>query len=83
MHRQPIPVMGISSDLEVAMEKCYNEHIMDTAAQGEEKGAPGEARCQTSPVFQAIQTEEHGMWGNHKDPSQETGPGPGLDPCPT
>ena len=33
MCRQPIPVVGISSDLEVAMEKCYNEHIMDTATQ--------------------------------------------------
>ena len=33
MHRQPIPVAGILSDLEVAMERCYNEHIMDIATQ--------------------------------------------------
>ena len=33
MHRQPIRVVGISSDLEVAMEMCHNQHIMDTAAQ--------------------------------------------------
>ena len=37
MRRQPIPVVGISSDLEVAMEKCYNEHIMDMAAQKKKK----------------------------------------------
>ena len=53
MHRQPIRVAGISSDLEVAMEKCYNEHIMDTAAQ-EKK---------------ALQTEEYGTRGNYKNPS--------------
>ena len=63
---QPILVVGISSDLEVAMEKC----------PGEEEGTPGEAGCQTFPVFQAIQTEEHGTRGNHKDPSKTTGPGP-------
>ena len=33
MRRQAIPVAGISSDLEVPMEMCYNQHIMDTAAQ--------------------------------------------------
>ena len=33
MCRQPIPVVGISFDLEVVMEKCYNEYIMDTATQ--------------------------------------------------
>ena len=37
MRRQRIPVAGISSDLEVAMEKCCNEHIMDTAAQAKKK----------------------------------------------
>ena len=37
MCHQPIPVVGISSDLEVIMEKCYNEHIMDTAAQQKKK----------------------------------------------
>ena len=35
--RQPIPVAGISSELEVAMEKCYNEHMMDTATQEKKK----------------------------------------------
>ena len=43
---------------------------------GREEVTSGEAGCQTFPVFQAIQTEEHGTWGNHKDPSQETGPRP-------
>ena len=34
---QAIPVAGITSDLEVAMERCYNEHILDTAAQQKKK----------------------------------------------
>ena len=37
MCRQAIPVVGISSDLEVAMEMYYNQHIMDTAAQQKKK----------------------------------------------
>ena len=37
MRHQAIPVAGISSDLEVAMEKCYNQHIMDTAPQQKKK----------------------------------------------
>ena len=37
MHCQPIPVLGISSDLEVAMERCYNKHVMDTATQQKKK----------------------------------------------
>ena len=37
MRRQAIPVAGITSDLEVAMEQCYNKHIMDTAAQQKKK----------------------------------------------
>ena len=37
MHRQAILVAGISSDLEMAMERCYNQHIMDTATQQKKK----------------------------------------------
>ena len=37
MRHQAIPVVGISSDLEVAMEMCYNQHIMDTATQQKKK----------------------------------------------
>ena len=37
MCHQAIPVAGISLDLEVAMEMCYNQHIMDTAAQQKKK----------------------------------------------
>ena len=37
MHCQAIPVAGISSDPEVAMEMCYNQHIMDTATQQKKK----------------------------------------------
>ena len=38
MRRQAIPVAGITSDLEVAMERCYNEHILDTATPQKKKG---------------------------------------------
>ena len=34
---QAIPVAGISSDLEVAMVMCYNQHIVDTAMQQKKK----------------------------------------------
>ena len=37
MHHQAIPVAGISSHLEVAMEMCYNQHIMDMATQQKKK----------------------------------------------
>ena len=37
MRRQAISVAGISLDLEVAMERCYNQHIMDTVAQQKKK----------------------------------------------
>ena len=37
MRHQAIPVVGISSDLEVAMEKCYKQYIMDMAAQQKKK----------------------------------------------
>ena len=49
MHHQPIPVVGISSDLEVAMEKCYNEHIMDTAAQEKKKALQEKPGAKPSP----------------------------------
>ena len=37
MRWQAIPVVGITSELEVAMERCYNEHILDMAAQQKKK----------------------------------------------
>ena len=37
MCHQAIPVVDISSNLEVAMEMCYNQHIMDTATQQNKK----------------------------------------------
>ena len=37
MCRQAIPVTGITSDLEVAMERCYNEHILNMATQQKKK----------------------------------------------
>ena len=37
MCQQAIPVVFISSNLEVAKEKCYNQNILDTAAQQKKK----------------------------------------------
>ena len=37
MRRQAIPVVGFTSDLQVAMERCYNEHILDMTAQQKKK----------------------------------------------
>ena len=50
MRRQAIPVAGISSDLEVAMEMCYNQHIMDTATQQkkEQQEKPGQKAAPSS-----------------------------------
>ena len=49
MRHQPILVAGISSDLKVAMEKCYNEHIMDTAAQEKKKALQEKPGAKPSP----------------------------------
>ena len=51
MCRQPIPVAGISSNLEVAMEKCYNEHIMDMVAQEKKKALQEKPDTKPSPSF--------------------------------
>ena len=62
MGRQPIPVAGISSALEVAMERCYNEHIMDTAAQQkkkEQQGRPGPKP--TPPSKPTVKSLGHGQ----------------------
>ena len=49
MRRQRIPVADISSDLEVAMEKCYNDHIMDMAAQEKKKALQEKPGAKPSP----------------------------------
>ena len=49
MRCQAIPVVGISLDLEVAMEMCYNQHIMDTAAQQKKKGQQEKLGQKTTP----------------------------------
>ena len=33
IRRQPIPVAGVSSELEIAMEECYNEEVKKAAAE--------------------------------------------------
>ena len=49
MCRQLILVVGISSALEVAMERCYNEHIMDMAAQQKKKEQQGRLGPKPTP----------------------------------
>ena len=83
MRRQPIPVAGISSDLEVAMEKCYNEHIMDTAAQAKKKALQEKPGAKPSLSSKPSRLKNMGRGETMNIPSQETGPGPGLDPRPT
>ena len=41
---------GISSKLKVAMERCYNEHVMDTAAQEKKKTSPEKQGLKPSPA---------------------------------
>ena len=41
---------GISSKLKVAMERCYNEHVMDTAAQEKKKASPEKPGLKPSPA---------------------------------
>ena len=60
MHCQPIPVVGISSDLEVAMEKCYNEHIMDTAAQEKKKVLQKKPGAKPSPSSKSSRLKNMG-----------------------
>ena len=49
MCRQPIPVAGILSDLEVVMERCYNKHMMDTATQEKKKALQEKLGTKPSP----------------------------------
>ena len=49
MRHQPILVAGISSDLEVAMERYYNEHVMDTATQEKKKALQEKPGPKPSP----------------------------------
>ena len=51
MHHQAIPVVGISSDLEVAMEMCYKQHIMDMATQQKKKEQREKPGQKATPSF--------------------------------
>ena len=62
MRRQAIPVAGILSDLEVAMEMCYNQHIMDMATQQkkkEQQEKPGQKATPSSKLT-GIKNMGHG-----------------------
>ena len=70
MCHQPILVAGILSDLEVAMERCYNKHMMDTATQEKKKAPQEKPGAKLSPS-----SKPSGL--------KNMGCGPGLDPRPT
>ena len=76
MHHQAIPVAGISSDLEVAIEICYNQHIMDTAVQQKKKEHQEKPGPKPNPS-----SKPTGV--NHQITSLKEGPRPRLDPRPT
>ena len=59
--RQAIPVVGISSVLEVAMERCYGEYILDTTAQAKKKASPEKpGRKSSGPGLDPYSTERPG-----------------------
>ena len=49
IRHQAIPVVGISSVLEVTMEQCYGEYVLDTAAQAKKKASPEKPGGKSSP----------------------------------
>ena len=76
MHCQAIPVAGISSDLEVAMEMCYNQHIMDTATQQkkkEQQEKPGQKATRSSKPT-GIKNMGHGHYISGRRLRAKTGP---------
>ena len=88
MRCQPIPVAGISSDLEVAMEKCYNEHIMDTAAQEKKKALQEKPGTKPSPSSKPSGLKNMGRRETIKIHLKKMAPGqdwthiPPKDKCP-
>ena len=74
IRRQPIPVVGISSDLEVAMERCYNEHVMDTAAQ-EKKALQEKPGKKPSPSSKPSGLKNMGCWETIKIHLKKMAPG--------
>ena len=85
MCRQAIPVAGITSDLEVAMERCYNEHILDTAAQQKKKDLQEKLGSKPGPppkFSKSTGTGNLGHWETIKIHLKIKAPGQNWTPVP-
>ena len=82
MHCQPIPVVGISSVLEVTMEKCYNECIMDTAAQQKKKEQQEKPGPKSTPSSKPTLAKGKGYGKALKIHLKKAAPGQGWTPVP-
>ena len=72
IRHQALLVAGTSSPLEVAMERCYGEFILNAAAQAKKKASQQKPGPKPSP---APKPSGSGTGRNHKDPPQEDCPG--------
>ena len=75
MRHQAIPVAGISSDLEVAMEMCYKQHIMDMAAQQKKKEQQEKPGQKATPSSKPTEVSHSGYDVNLIRHSSDTTPG--------
>ena len=85
MRLQAIPVAGITSDLEVAMERCYNEHILDTATQQKKKGLHEKLGSKPGPAPKSSQPTGTGNLGHGetiKIHQKKKAPDPDWTPVP-
>ena len=80
MRRQAIPVAGITSDLEVAMERCYNAHIMDTAVQQKKKELKEKLGPKPAPSSKPTGTKNLGRGDTIKIYLKKKAPGQDLTP---
>ena len=82
MRRQAIPVAGITSDLEVAMERCYNEHILDMAAQQKKKELKEKPGPKPAPSSKPTGTKNLGHRETIKLHLKKKAPGQDWTPVP-
>ena len=75
MCHQAILVVGISLDLEVAMEMCYNQHIMDTAAQQKKKEQQEKPGQKATPSSKPTEIKNLGCGETIKLHLQKKAPG--------
>ena len=75
MRHQAILVVDISLDLEVAMDRCYNQHIMDTAAQQKKKELQEKLGPKPAPSSKPTRVKNMGHWETIKIHLQKKAPG--------